>query len=101
MDRRPYEAQAWYLLGDYQRAVDILDGFDPEHLTKRGFDPRWSMLGRVRLLRAAALEKLGRREAAAEQYRAVLGQWKQTASPVLEPYLRQAQEGLARTTGEG
>lgn len=101
MDRRPYEAQAWYLLGDYQRTVDVLDGFDPDHLNKRGLDPRWSMLGRVRLLRAAALEKLGRREAAAEQYRAVLGQWKQTTSPVFEPYLRQAQQGLARTTGEG
>jgi hypothetical protein len=100
-DRRPYEAQAWYLLGDYQRAIDILDGFDPEHLYKRGFDYRWSMVGRVRLLRAAALEKLGRREAAATEYRAVLAQWKESTSPVLEPYLRQAQQGLARTTGEG
>jgi len=100
-DRRPYEAQAWYLLGDYQRAIDILDGFDPEHLFKRGFDYRWSMVGRVRLLRAAALEKLGRRDAAATEYRAVLAQWKESTSPVLEPYLRQAQQGLARTTGEG
>ena len=100
-DRRPYEAQAWYLLGDYQRAIDILDGFDPEHLYKRGFDFRWSMVGRVRLLRAAALEKLGRREAAASEYRAVLAQWRESTSPVLEPYLRQAQQGLARTTGEG
>ncbi|MEP7325805.1 MAG: protein kinase [Gemmatimonadota bacterium] len=100
-DRRPYAAQAWYLLGDYQRAIDILDGFDPEHLYKRGFDYRWSMVGRVRLLRAAALEKLGRRAAAATEYRAVLAQWKESTSPVLEPYLRQAQQGLARTTGEG
>lgn len=100
-DRRPYEAQAWYLLGDYQRAIDILDGFDPEHLYKRGFDYRWSMVGRVRLLRAASLEKLGRREAAADEYRAVLAQWRENTSPVLGPYLRQAQQGLARTTGEG
>jgi hypothetical protein len=59
------------------------------------------MVGRVRLLRAAALEKLGRRDLAANEYRAVLAQWKQSTSPVLEPYLRQAQQGLARTTGEG
>jgi len=99
-DRRPFAAQAYYLLGDYQRTLDVLAGFEKESLMTKGFDYRWSNLGRVRLLRAAALEKLGRNEAAAEQYRAVLAQWK-GADPALNEYLRQAERGLARTTGAG
>ncbi|MEO8200023.1 MAG: protein kinase [Gemmatimonadota bacterium] len=100
-DRRPYEAQAYYILGDYQRTVDILGSFEPENLGKRGFDSRWGILGWVRLLRAAALEKLGRNEDAAIQYRAVLAQWKNADKASLGQYFRQAEQGLARTTGAG
>jgi serine/threonine protein kinase/tetratricopeptide (TPR) repeat protein len=100
-DRRPFAAQAYYVLGDYQRTVEILSSFEPEYLGKRGFDHRWGMLGRVRLLRAAALEKLGRKEEAAAQYRAVLAQWKGADKEAVGEYFRQAEEGLARTTGVG
>jgi serine/threonine-protein kinase len=100
-DRRPYEAQAYYILGDYQRTVDILGNFEPEYLGKRGFDSRWSIVGWVRLLRAAAYEKLGRTKDAAEQYRAVLAQWKTADKAALGQYLLQAEQGLARTTGPG
>jgi eukaryotic-like serine/threonine-protein kinase len=101
MDRRPYAAQAYYVLGDYQRTVDILSQYEPEHLSRRGFDHRWGMVGRVRLLRGAALEKLGRHADAAAQYRAVLAQWKDADRTLVGEYLKQAEQGLARTTGAG
>ena len=101
MDRRPYAAQAYYVLGDYQRTVDILSQYEPENLSKRGFDHRWGLLGRVRLLRAAALEKLGRNADAAAQYRAVLAQWKDADKALVGEYLKQAEQGLARTAGAG
>lgn len=100
-DRRPYEAQAYYILGDYQRTVDILGTFEPENLGNRGFDSRWGIIGWVRLLRAAALEKLGRNEDAAAQYRAVLAQWRNADKTMLGQYLHQAEQGLARTSGPG
>ncbi len=100
-DRRPYAAQAYYVLGDYQRAVDILSDFETRSFSKRGFDHRWGMIGRVRLLRAAALEKLGRNADAAAQYRAVLAQWKDADAAMVGAYLKQAEQGLARTTGAG
>jgi hypothetical protein len=59
------------------------------------------MLGRVRLLRAAAFERLGRRSEAAEQYRLVLAQWKSADPEIVEKFLRQAEAGLARVQGQG
>ena len=58
------------------------------------------MLGRVRLLRGAAYEKLGQPAQARAQYEAVLDQWK-AADPALDPYLSQARLRLARLTGVG
>jgi hypothetical protein len=58
------------------------------------------MLGRVRLLRGAAYERLGRLAEAREQYRQVLAQWRQ-ADPVLQPFIQQAQQGLARVGHAG
>ena len=92
---RPLAAQAWFLLGDYQRALHMLRDFEPEALQTGGFDSRWGMLGRVRLLRAAAYEQLGRRSEALAEYRQVLSQWK-TADESLKPFIRQAEQGLAR-----
>ena len=93
--RRPLAAQAYYLLGDYQATLRSLQDFEPEALRTGGFDSRWGMLGRVRLLRAAAFEQLGRRDEARQEYRDVLSQW-QSADPSLQPFVRQAQQGLAR-----
>jgi eukaryotic-like serine/threonine-protein kinase len=92
---RPLAAQAWFLLGDYQRTIHMLRDFEPEVLRTAGFDSRWGMLGRVRLLRAAAYEQLGRRSEALEEYRQVLAQWK-GADEALKPFVRQAEQGLAR-----
>jgi len=91
----PLAAQAYYLLGDYETAVRVLEGYQPSALQTGAFDSGWGMLGRVRLLRGAALERLGRRAEAREQYRQVLAQWRK-ADPALLPFVQQAERGLAR-----
>jgi tetratricopeptide (TPR) repeat protein len=93
--RRPLAAQAYFLLGDYQATLRSLQDFEPAALRTAGFDARWGMVGRVRLLRAAAFEQLGRRAEARQEYHDVLSQWR-TADPALQPFVRQAQQGLAR-----
>jgi tetratricopeptide (TPR) repeat protein/tRNA A-37 threonylcarbamoyl transferase component Bud32 len=93
--RRPLAAQAYFLLGDYQATLRTLQDFEPETLRIAGFDARWGMVGRVRLLRAAAFEQLGRRAEARQEYQEVLSQWR-AADPALQPFVRQAQQGLAR-----
>jgi TolB-like protein len=93
--RRPLAAQAYYLLGDYQATLRALKDFQPEAFWTGGFDPRWGMLGRVRLLRAAAYEQLGRRAEARQEYHHVLTQWR-SADEALRPFVRQAEQGLAR-----
>jgi tetratricopeptide (TPR) repeat protein len=93
--RRPLAAQAYYLLGDYQATLRALKDFEPEAFWTGGFDPRWGMLGRVRLLRAAAYEQLGRRAEARQEYQQVLTQWR-AADEALRPFVRQAEQGLAR-----
>jgi eukaryotic-like serine/threonine-protein kinase len=97
---RPFAAQAYYLLGDYETTLRVLEGFQPAALRTGGFDSRWGMLGRVRLLRGAAYERLGRRAEAREEYRQVLAQWKR-ADPALLPFIQQAQRGLARVGNAG
>jgi serine/threonine protein kinase/tetratricopeptide (TPR) repeat protein len=97
---RPFAAQAYYLLGDYETTIRVLEGFQPAALQTGGFDARWGMLGRVRLLRGAAYERLGRRAEAREEYRQVLAQWKE-ADPALQPFVQQAQRGLARVGHAG
>jgi tetratricopeptide (TPR) repeat protein len=92
---RPYAAQAYYLLGDYETTLRVLEGFEPSNLHTGGFDARWGMLGRVRLLRGAAYERLGRLAEARTEYREVMVQWK-SADPELQPFLDQARRGLAR-----
>lgn len=92
---RPLAAQAWFLLGDYHRTLNTLRDFEAASLRTGGFDSRWGMLGRVRLLRAAAYEQLGRRAEARQEYRDALAQWK-AADSALKPFIRQAQQGLAR-----
>ena len=93
--RRPLAAQAYFLLGDYQATLRTLEDFEPASLRTGGFDARWGMVGRVRLLRAAAFEQLGRRAEARQEYQEVLSQWR-AADPSLQPFVRQAQQGLAR-----
>ena len=98
--RRPLAAQAYYLLGDYQATLRALKDFEPEAFWTGGFDPRWGMLGRVRLLRAAAYEQLGRRAEARQEYQEVLTQWR-SADEALQPWLHQARQGLTRLSRAG
>ena len=74
--RRPLAAAAYYALGDYQTALDLLDTFEPDVFASRGFDPRWAILGRVRMLRGDLHAKLGHVNEARQEYRRVLAQWK-------------------------
>jgi eukaryotic-like serine/threonine-protein kinase len=97
---KPYAAQAYYLLGDYETTIRVLEDFQPSALQTGSFDSRWGMLGRVRLLRGAAYERLGRRAEAREEYRQALAQWK-GADPALQPFIHQAQRGLARVGHAG
>jgi serine/threonine-protein kinase len=96
--RRPLAAQAWYLLGEYDRALAAIEGFEPEHFSTTNYDMRWGMVGRVRLLRGAVLEKLGRRDEARAQYELALTQWEE-ADPEMQLFVQEAQRGLARVEG--
>ena len=93
--RRPLAAQAYYLLGDYERALKLLEGFDGPELNADQFDMRWGIVGRVRLLRGAVYEKLGRPDDAREQYKLALAQWSQ-ADPDLQVFVQEAQQKLAQ-----
>jgi eukaryotic-like serine/threonine-protein kinase len=91
----PLAAQVYYLLGDYETTIRVLEGYQPTALQTGTFDSGWGILGRVRLLRGAAYERLGRRAEAREQYRQVVAQWR-NADPALQEFVQQAQRGLAR-----
>src|SRR3954453_19280667 len=97
---RPFAAQAYYLLGDYETTIRVLEGFQPSPPQRGGFDAGWARLGGVRLLRGAAYERVGRRAESREEYRQVLAQWKE-ADPALQPFVQQAQRGLARVGHAG
>ncbi|HEU4697759.1 MAG TPA: protein kinase [Gemmatimonadales bacterium] len=99
--RRPIAAQVYFLLGDYERTLAALEPYTPDAINGHGFDPRWGILGRVRLLRGLAYERLGHVAEAREEYRQALAQWQQHADPALEPFVRSAQQGIGRVTGQG
>ncbi len=97
--QRPLAAEVYYRLGDYQTALSLLNSFEPDVYARRGFDPRWGLIGRVRLMRAELHAKLGHANEARAEFRQVLNQWK-GADPALNGFVRQAQRGLA-SLGEG
>lgn len=97
-DVRPIIADAYFELGDYAKVVEVLKDFAPPSFTSRGFDSRWVLLPRVRLLRGQALERTGLFGAAAGEYRAVIEQWA-GADVELLPVVQQARQRLAAVTG--
>ncbi|MDZ4673169.1 MAG: protein kinase, partial [Gemmatimonadota bacterium] len=99
-DPRPLTAEVLFQLGEYQATVDLLRPFQPDQLMGRQFDPRWAVLGRVRLLRGLALERLGQRAEAAQEFAATLAQWRE-ADNMLLPLIDEARAGLARVRGSG
>ena len=78
--------------------ITILRDFQPTGFSKRGFDPRWILLPRVRLLRGQALERTGQNATAAVEYRAVIAQWAGADAELLT-VVQQARHRLAIVTG--
>jgi hypothetical protein len=81
-DRR--DSEAWRILQG-EHPFSTLDATATEVL--------WS------LLRGRVAERLGERERAIQSYTWVLGMWR-NADPELQPYVREAREGVVRLTGE-
>ncbi|HSR15772.1 MAG TPA: serine/threonine-protein kinase [Gemmatimonadales bacterium] len=99
-DYRPAVAEVRFQLGDYEETVRLLAGFEAARLPSRGFDARWGLLARVRLLRGLALERLDRRAEAEGEFRQVLAQW-EGADERLQGTVQEARAGLARLRGAG
>ena len=97
-DWRPVLAETYYELRDYPKVVEVLERFEPSGFGRRGFDPRWVLLPRVRLLRGQALEKLGRMPEASVEYQGVIDQWGGADSELL-PVVQLARQRLARVGG--
>jgi hypothetical protein len=75
--------------GDDRGAATILD-------RDRSYPPLHVL---ATLERARIAERLGERNLAVESYQRVVDLWRR-ADPELQPYVREAQDGLARLTGE-
>ena len=73
---------------------ELLDTFEQDLRASRGFDPRWGLLGRVRMLRGEIESRLGHKDRARQEYERVLAQWK-SADPGMQEYVRMAKLGLA------
>lgn len=97
-DARPVAAQVHFQLGNYREALALLERFEVERLFDRGFDPRWGLLARVRLLRGLAHERLGHAREADLEFERVVTQW-EGADERLMPVVREARAGLARIKG--
>jgi tetratricopeptide (TPR) repeat protein len=92
--RVPLAAWARYSLGEYQTTLDLLRNFEPSQFNNDRFDPRWGMVGRVRVLRGLAYQELGRDAEAEEQYRLALAQWTAPHAS-LRPLIDEVEEQLA------
>ena len=97
-DVRPIVAETYFELGDYQKVITALRDFQPTGFSTRGFDPRWILLPRVRLLRGQALERTGQNAPASVEYRAVITQWVGADAELLS-VVQQARHRLAAVTG--
>ena len=78
--------------------IEVLKDFAPPSFSSRGFDSRWVLLPRVRLLHGQALERTDQLAAAAGEYRAVIDQWA-GADVELLTVVQQARQRLAAVTG--
>lgn len=91
---KPMAAKVYAELRDDHKALELLDTFEQDLRASRGFDPRWGLLGRVRMLRGEIESRLGHKDRARQEYERVLAQWK-SADPGMQEYVRMAKLGLA------
>jgi TolB-like protein/tetratricopeptide (TPR) repeat protein len=96
----PLRAYGLVLLGEPERALDLLEYHDLEQLDPRFYSNAFATLGMVRMVRGMAYEQLSRRGDAAREYRAALGQWER-ADPRQVPFLDVVRLRLGRVTGTG
>jgi hypothetical protein len=96
----PLRAYGLLQLHENQRALDLLERYDPAMLDPRGYSSTYAASGMIRMLRGMALERLDRRVEAAREYRAVLVQW-EGADPKQVPFLNEVRLALGRVTGTG
>jgi eukaryotic-like serine/threonine-protein kinase len=99
-DPWPLRAYGLLMLRENQRALDLLEHYDPEMLDPRFYTSSYGAVGMVRMLRGMALERLDRRAEAAREYRAVLAEW-EGADPKVVPFLNEVRLALGRVTGTG
>ena len=99
-DPWPLRAYGLLMLHENQRALDLLQHYDPETLDPRFYTSAYGAVGMVRMLRGMAFEGLDRRTDAAREYRAVLAEWN-GADPDQVPFLNEVRLALGRVTGTG
>jgi serine/threonine-protein kinase len=87
-------AHAWHELGDPERALGALKGFEPAYFSTDGFDVRWLLVGQARFLRGEIYERQGKRELARQEYQQALAQW-EDADSVLAPLVDRLKARLA------
>ncbi|MDQ3224516.1 MAG: hypothetical protein M3Q75_13765 [Gemmatimonadota bacterium] len=84
-------AQLLLQVGKDREAVAVFEGHYPPFMSPAA--------GLWRLQRARALERLGRRDAAVEDYRFTAAVWRH-GDPELQPYVTEARQALGRLTSE-
>jgi hypothetical protein len=87
-------AHAWHELGESDRALGALKGFDPAYFSTDGFDVRWLLVGQARFLRGEIYERQGKRDLARQEYQQALAQW-EDADSVLAPLVDRLKARLA------
>ncbi len=98
--RQMIAAHAWHELGEEDRALGALRGFEPTRLSTTGFDIRWLLVGQARFLRGEIYERQGKRDLARQQYQQALAQW-EDADSVLDDLVDRVKARLAGLTGQG
>jgi tetratricopeptide (TPR) repeat protein len=93
-------AHAWHELGEEDRALGALRGFEPTRLSTVGFDIRWLLVGQARFLRGEIYERQGKRDLARQQYQQALAQW-EDADSVLDNLVDRVKARLAGLSGQG
>ena len=88
-------AAVYLEVGDYDRALAMLEAMDPRYFNVGGPEIRWAFLPRSHFVRGTLYERLGQRDKAVESYRRFLELWR-GADAEMGEQLRAAREALRR-----